>query len=91
MCVSLSLCLRLSLCLSLSISVHASGVRVHVFVVWCGVQDVTNKRTLMHAFADWCQRSHKELLTVSDDFPDMEEVCIYLWVQQLWLWLWLWL
>lgn len=38
------------------------------------LQDVTNKRTLMHAFADWCQRSHKELLTVSDEFPDVEEV-----------------
>ena len=29
----------------------------------------------MHAFAEWCQRSHKDLLAVIDDFPDMEEVC----------------
>lgn len=28
----------------------------------------------MHAFAEWCQRSHKDLLAVIDDFPDMEEV-----------------
>lgn len=41
---------------------------------FAGFKDVTNKRTLMHAFAEWCQRSHKDLLAVSDDFPDMEEV-----------------
>lgn len=48
------------------------------FCVCVSRQDVTNKRTLMHAFADWCQRAHKELLSVSDDFPDVEEVGVYM-------------
>lgn len=53
-------------CLSLALSSVCSSA---------GLKDVTNKRTLMHAFAEWCQRSHKDLLAVIDDFPDMEEVC----------------
>ncbi|CAM9408804.1 unnamed protein product [Chrysoparadoxa australica] len=51
----------------------AYGYKVDVLKKVAEIKDITNKKHLMHYLAAWADRHEKDILAVSDDFPDLEE------------------
>ncbi|CAM9222372.1 unnamed protein product [Phaeothamnion confervicola] len=51
----------------------AYGFKIDVLKKFSELKDVSNKKHLMHYLAEFCAKHDADLLTVSEDFPDIEE------------------